>query len=173
MTGDGLALAGLILGYLGGFAVPVVLIIAAVAIPNLIGAKITANQLSAIQSLRAINQAETLYSSTYQTYTTTMTQLGPSADGQPTVSTAGIITDAALIDGNKAGYVFKYSPTGAAVSSGAGGNGGNAAVLGYTINADPLVPGKTGSAHYFLDESGTIHVNSGVPAGPSDPKLGE
>lgn len=163
--------------------VAIILIIAAVAIPSLIGAKSSANQLSAIQSLRAINQAETLYNNTYQTYSTTLQQLGP-ASGQPSVSAAGLINDTALMAGSKAGYVFKYAPQGAGNSGGGTGEGstggttggtttgGSATVLGYTVNADPLVPGKTGTAHYFLDDSGTIHVNNTAPAGPNDPTQG-
>ena len=163
--------------------VAIILIIAAVAIPSLIGAKSSANQLSAIQSLRAINQAETLYNNTYQTYSTTLAQLGPAAGAQPSISASGLINDTALIAGTKAGYVFKYAPTGAGNSGGGGGEGssggtggtstgGSATVLGYTVNADPLVPGKTGTAHYFLDDSGTIHVNNTAPASVSDPTQG-
>jgi type IV pilus assembly protein PilA len=162
--------------------VAIILIIAAVAIPSLIGAKSSANQLSAIQSLRAINQAETLYNNTYQTYSTTLAQLGPATGGQPSLSASGLINDTALMAGTKAGYVFKYAPTGAGTSGGgnesnsggAGGTstGGSATVLGYTVNADPLVPGKTGTAHYFLDDSGTIHVNNTAPASVSDPTQG-
>ena len=161
--------------------VAIILIIAAVAIPSLIGAKSSANQLSAIQSLRAINQAETLYNNTYQTYSTTLAQLGPATGGQPSVSAAGLINDTALIAGTKAGYVFKYAPQGAGTSGGGGSEGsstggtstgGTANVLGYTVNADPVVPGKTGTAHYFLDDSGSIHVNNTGPAGPNDPTQG-
>jgi len=163
--------------------VAIILIIAAVAIPSLIGAKSSANQLSAIQSLRAINQAETLYNNTYQTYSTTLAQLGPATGSQPSVSAAGLINDTALIAGTKAGYVFKYTPTGAGTSGGGNGEnnaagtggtstGGSATVLGYAVNADPLVPGKTGTAHYFLDDSGSIHVNNTAAAGPNDPTQG-
>jgi len=161
--------------------VAIILIIAAVAIPSLIGAKSSANQLSAIQSLRAITQAETLYNNTYQTYSTTLAQLGPATGGQPSMSAAGLINDTALIAGSKAGYVFKYTPTGAGGAGGGGSSeanaggtggtstGGSATVLGYTVSADPLVPGKTGTAHYYLDDSGSIHVNNTAAAGPNDP----
>ncbi|HXJ97138.1 MAG TPA: prepilin-type N-terminal cleavage/methylation domain-containing protein [Terriglobia bacterium] len=163
--------------------VAIILIIAAVAIPSLIGAKSTANQLSAVASLKAIVTAEAEYNSTYQTYTTTLAQLGPATGGLPSVSAAGLINDTTLMSGTKAGYVFKYTPTGAG-SSGAGGSsesnaggtggtttGGSATVLGYTVNADPQVPGKTGTAHYYLDDSGTIHFNNTAPAGPTDPTI--
>ncbi len=183
LSGRGFAIAALALGY-AEMGLVVVLIIAAIAIPSLIGAKSNANQVSAIGSLRAINQAETLYNNTYQTYSTTLAQLGPATGGQPSVSAAGLINDTALIAGTKAGYVFKYTPTGAGASGGgnnsesnAGGTGGtstggSAMVLGYTVNADPLVPGKTGTAHYFLDDSGTIHVNNTAPASVNDPTQG-
>jgi type IV pilus assembly protein PilA len=161
--------------------VAIILIIAAVAIPSLIGAKSTANQLSAVASLKAIVTAESEYNSTFQTYSTTLAQLGPATGGQPSASASGYLSDTTLIAGTKAGYIFKYTPTGAGSSGGgsegnSGGTGGtstggSAAVLGYTVNADPQVPGKTGIAHYYLDDSGAIHVNNTAPAGPTDPTI--
>ncbi len=161
--------------------VAIILIIAAIAIPSLIGAKSNANQVSAIGSLGAIIKAETMYNNTFRTYSTTLAQLGPATGGQPSVSASGDLTDTSLINGTKSGYIFKYTPTGAGNSGGGGsseaGSGGTntsagaATVLGFTVNADPQVPGKTGVAHYYTDESGAIHVNNTAPAGPTDPTI--
>ena len=54
LQGDGMALAGLILGYLSVAFIPVVLILAAIAIPNLLRSKMVANEASAVGSMRAI-----------------------------------------------------------------------------------------------------------------------
>ena len=58
LTGDGIALAGLIMGYLSFLAIPFILIIAAIAIPNLLRARIAANEASAIGSVKTITVAQ-------------------------------------------------------------------------------------------------------------------
>lgn len=63
LTGHGMAMAGLILGYIGIAFVPLILIFAAIAIPNLLRAKMAADQASAVGSLRVILSAEETYSS--------------------------------------------------------------------------------------------------------------
>src|SRR6202051_2923879 len=57
IRGRGLALAGLILGYFGVAFIPFILIIAAIAIPNLLRAKMAANEASAVGSLRSYQYA--------------------------------------------------------------------------------------------------------------------
>jgi hypothetical protein len=61
LKGEGLAITGLVLGYLGIVAVPLVLIVAAIAIPNLLRAKIAANESSAMASVRNVVSFETSY----------------------------------------------------------------------------------------------------------------
>src|SRR5580698_6277908 len=86
--------------------VAIILIIAAIAIPNLLRSKIAANQASAVASLRTMNTSEVTYSSTYnQGYTSTLAQLGPPASGASTSSNAGL-TDSVLAGGYKSGYNF-------------------------------------------------------------------
>jgi hypothetical protein len=63
IRGRGLALAGLILGYLGVAFIPFILIIAAIAIPNLLRAKVAANEASALGSLRSYQYAMGEYAS--------------------------------------------------------------------------------------------------------------
>ena len=64
LTGSGVALTGLVLGYIGVSFVPI-LIIAAVAIPNLLRARIAANEASAVQVIRTINVAEVAYANNH------------------------------------------------------------------------------------------------------------
>jgi hypothetical protein len=64
LTGSGMALAGLVFGYLGVSFVPI-LIIAAIAIPNLLRARIAANEASAVQVIRTINVAELAYAANH------------------------------------------------------------------------------------------------------------
>jgi competence protein ComGC len=67
IQGKGLAIAGLVLGYVGIAAIPFILIIAAIAIPNLLRAKIAANEASAARSVRMIATAEKSYAAQHPT----------------------------------------------------------------------------------------------------------
>lgn len=60
-----MAITGLVLGYLGIAVIPLKLIIAAIAIPNLLRARIAANEASAVATLRSINSAQVAYQATY------------------------------------------------------------------------------------------------------------
>jgi len=138
--------------------VAVILIIAAIAIPNYIHSRMRANEASAIQSLRNISTAQALYS--------TMWSVGY-ADSLAKLSGNGVVVDqnnAALIDqvlaaGLKSGYVISLTP-------GAPDPQGNVAT--YSVKADPQVPGSSGDRHFYTDQSSVIRSNPSVPAGPGD-----
>jgi type IV pilus assembly protein PilA len=144
--------------------VAIILIIAAIAIPNLIRSKMAANEASAVASLRTINTAEVVYSSTYNVatvFSANLASLGP--NGATCANTfIPTSTQACLIDGAlaaattnataKSGYVFTYANPGAS----------------YTVNGDPVTVNSTGVRHFFTDQSVVIRVNSAAPAGPGD-----
>ncbi len=65
LGGKGLAIAGLVLGYLGIAMIPLILIIAAIAIPNLLRARIAANEASAVNGVRRISAAQVSYQSQF------------------------------------------------------------------------------------------------------------
>jgi type IV pilus assembly protein PilA len=65
LKGDGMATAGLIMGYISLAAIPLVLIIAAIAIPNLLRARVTANEHAAAATVRTLNTVQISYSTTY------------------------------------------------------------------------------------------------------------
>jgi type IV pilus assembly protein PilA len=143
--------------------VAIILIIAAIAIPNLLRSRIAANQASAVGSCRTINTALITYASTFNTgYSATMTQLGPPAAGvNPTAALAGLI-DSVLAAGNKSGYGFVY-----VAGSVVGGR-----INTYTLNANPITPGTTGTNFYFTDESGVIRQNSTAAASAASSPVG-
>ena len=86
--------------------VAIILIIAAIAIPDLLKSRQAANEASAVGSLRTINTAEVTYASTYNTgYSRTLAVLGPGAVTSPT--SAGVI-DSVLAQGGKRRYLFFY-----------------------------------------------------------------
>ena len=66
LKGEGMAIAGLVLGYFWIVIIPIFLIIAAIAIPNLLRARMAANEASAIASLRTLNSAEITYSQSHR-----------------------------------------------------------------------------------------------------------
>jgi prepilin-type N-terminal cleavage/methylation domain-containing protein len=143
--------------------VAIILIIAAIAIPNLLRSRIAANQASAVGSLRTLNTCEITYASTYNTgYTADLVSLGPPAGGgNPTPSAAGLV-DSVLAGGSKSGYSFVYAAS-AAVSN---------RINNYTLNANPITPGTTGQNYYFTDGSAVIRQNVSASASSSDSPIG-
>jgi prepilin-type N-terminal cleavage/methylation domain-containing protein len=139
--------------------VAIILIIAAIAIPNLLRSRIAANQASAIGSMRIINTAEVTFSSAYgQGFTSTLAQLGPPASGPVSTAAAGLI-DSVLASGTKSGYSFTYAPF---LPDAAG------RYNGYTLNGGPVTPGQTGTAYYFTDQTYVIRGNVTGTASASD-----
>lgn len=142
--------------------VAIILIIAAIAIPNFLRSRISANQASAVASLRTFDTAEISYSSTYNTgYTVDIAYLAPPPPGAGSTSTAAGLIDSVLASGVKSGYNFIYSP-GASDSTGR--------INTYGIIAAPI-SSSTGTNYYFTDQSGVIRQNSTTTAGSTDSPL--
>jgi prepilin-type N-terminal cleavage/methylation domain-containing protein len=139
--------------------VAVILIIAAIAIPNYIQSKMRANEASAVQSLRNIATAELVYATTYGINFTAgpgLSQL--SGNGiVPDQNNAGLI-DEVLASGIKQGYVITYTP----LTTDAQGH-----TATFSVTADPI-SSTTGQRHFYADQSCVIRQNLSVQAGPSD-----
>src|ERR1043165_5594652 len=91
--------------------VAIILIIAAIAIPNLLRARMQANEASAVASIHAINNAEISYSSAFPTigYTASLANLGDGGTSPcPGSATASCYIDSNLAGGTKSGYAFTY-----------------------------------------------------------------
>ena len=146
--------------------VVIILIIAAIAIPNLLRSRMSANEASAIASMRTIMSSEIVYSTTYTVgFSASLTSLsdgGAAANCIPPSVPAvasGCLIDGSLASGTKSGYAFTYAPAGGAVN------------CTYTLNADPTSPGVSGQRHFFTDETHILRVNIAAVAGASDPAL--
>src|SRR5215472_11229530 len=126
--------------------VAIILIIAAIAIPNLLRAKIAANQASAVGSLRTLNTACIAYSTSYGSFPGALASLGPVSGGGTASSTSADLIDSVLAGGSKSGYTFSYT---------AGSSNQS-----YSITATPITVGQTGQNMYFTDQSGVIRVNT-------------
>jgi prepilin-type N-terminal cleavage/methylation domain-containing protein len=131
--------------------VAIILIIAAIAIPNLLRSKMAANEASAVGSLRTINTACITYSINYGGFPSSLTALGGEGTSTAPTSTAAELIDNVLQGGSKAGYSFGYS----AGTTDAAGN-----VDGYVVNANPASPGVTGLRYFYTDQTGVIRASS-------------
>ena len=146
--------------------VAIILIIAAIAIPNLLRSKMAANEASAVASLRTYNTAIVSYQTTYGTDpSTNMAQLGPSATPS---SAAADLVDSLLgaAAPNKSGYVFTYTPTAP--------SGSATSVTQYTLVAAPQSYNVTGQRNFFTDQSGVIRQStSSTQANVSSTPIGQ
>ena len=128
--------------------VAIISIIAAIAVPNLLQSKAAANEASAISAIRNVVTSHITYSATVGA--------GKYAADLPALQTAGLI-DSVLGSGTKDGYTFASS------------GGANA----FTITAEPLTAGSTGTRYFFSDESGVIRYNTGGSANSSSNPLAQ
>ena len=131
--------------------VTIILIIAAIAIPNLVKSKMSANEAAAVETLRTLNTSVIMYSNTYSGFPHAISNLGPSTGSNTPNSAAADLIDSVLASGVKSGYRFEYVP----VTTDPAGN-----VLSYTIAAAPVQPGTTGQRYFFTDQTGTIRASA-------------
>jgi type IV pilus assembly protein PilA len=124
--------------------VAIILIIAAIAIPNLLKSRMAANESSAVGSVRTVNTGEVTYSASCPAvgFSATLVELNTGALCQ---GGTGII-DAVLGAGAKSGYTFVYA-AGAAV---------NGVVNTYAITATPMTIGTTGQRQFCSNQTGVI-----------------
>lgn len=150
--------------------VAIILIIAAIAIPNMLASKKAANQASAVSSLRIISSASASYTTTYGNgFAGSLDTLGGSPGGTATCD-ASLFLDPTLSTApyQKSGYQFSYSGEDGTLPSKPAGCT-NLGFNGYFSTATPLANGTTGNISYCLTEDGAIHVNltGGAIATPS------
>src|ERR1017187_1811614 len=95
--------------------VAIILIIAAIAIPNLLRSKMAANEASAVASLRTLNTSIVAYSTTYGNDPALLSNLGCPTGCTVGATTADLI-DSVLAGGIKSGYTITYVAGAGAVS---------------------------------------------------------
>jgi type IV pilus assembly protein PilA len=139
--------------------VSVILIIVAIVVPNLMRAKISANESSATQSLRQITTAELSYHASYPQvgYAPTLAELGgPAANCTPGPATACII-DSVLTTGQKSGYNLF------AAGFDLGGSGTNTQ---FVASAAPITFNSTGVRNFCVaTDDGSLRVQIGSAGG--------
>jgi type IV pilus assembly protein PilA len=156
----------------GGFSliellivVAIILIIAAIAVPNLLRARMVANESAAVASLRTIATVEFTYQQNYEVGYAPLANLGGANPCVASAVTACLI-DNVLATGTKSGYMIA-TPVPAALGTTATPN------TAFTATAVPSAVGQTGQRGFFTDQSGVIRftTNGSVPTAAS-PAIG-
>jgi len=153
--------------------VAIILIIAALSIPNLVRSRLAANEASGVGSLRSISSATVVYSSTYANgFPPTLGVAGgPTGATTPTCDQALLIDSilsgggGSAVNSQKSGYTFNYFAITPILNKpvGCGSAGSNA----FVINAIPVTPGRTGQRTFCTDESGIIRADNTGAAIPT------
>ncbi len=117
--------------------VAIILVIAAIAIPNFLRSKISANEAAAVSNVRTINTAQTTYSITYPAlgYADQLTKLAYPANGSPDSNAAGLldwVLGCASQPCVKSGYAYAI------------GNTSGSPIVAYKVTAVPTLPGQNG-----------------------------
>lgn len=128
--------------------VAIILIIAAVTIPSMTGAKVHADEASAVGSIRAINQAEVSYMATYGGYAESLANLGGAEPCTRSAATACIL-DQGLAGGEKSGYHFVA----------VGSNAADGTNQSYFVAAAPVVFDRTGKRLFCSSDKGVIRAD--------------
>jgi type IV pilus assembly protein PilA len=129
--------------------VAIILIIAAIAIPNLLRARIAANESSAVGSVRTINTAQITYSSSYATvgYATSLANLAGTSCSPPS-STGACLIDSQLAGGSKSGYSFSV------------GGASGTPNWSYQVLASPITPNQSGVRYFCSFADAVVRVNA-------------
>jgi prepilin-type N-terminal cleavage/methylation domain-containing protein len=140
--------------------VAIILILAAIAIPNFLASRMSANESSAVQETRAITTAEVVYNTQYQIgYSALLVHLG---DNGPITSTNAGLIDSILASGTKSGYSFTYVP----LNVDAAGH-----FQSYTLNGNPMNPGYSGRKYFYTDQTAIMRFNLLGAATGADPPI--
>jgi prepilin-type N-terminal cleavage/methylation domain-containing protein len=144
--------------------VAIILIIAAIAIPNLLRARIAANESSSVSAVRNINTAQFAYNSSFPSvgYANALASLGPSvatgcAAAGPTQANACLLdwvlaqSFAGGATGQKSGYVF--------ASTGLASGGKNTA---FVTGASPVTFNNTGVRNFCANDDGVLRYDPGA-----------
>ena len=135
--------------------VAIILIIAAIAIPNLLRARIAANESSAASGVRTINTAEIGYWTNYNAYSATLTELGPGGPlavcpvGGPVLATSCLVDGVLASDGNpaasgKSGYHYSVKGT----------------ATGYQATSIPVLLNQTGTKGFCSLEDAVVRFTN-------------
>jgi type IV pilus assembly protein PilA len=144
--------------------VAIILIIAAIAIPNLLRARIAANESSAASSVRRIATSEVAYNAAYPTvgYSPDLASLGGPSTGCNPTSTTACILDSIVSSGTKSGYQLLA----------VGFNGGNGPNSSFVASSAPISFNVTGFRNFCVVSDGVLRQQPGTSGGVPAPDVG-
>jgi len=133
----------------------VLLVLTVIIIPNVAGMKISANENSAIASLRAIYESEVQYQSTYPAngFACSLNTLGGPHTGAPSPQQARVL-QSDLASGRKSGYVFAIVNCAGKPGTNSPGTNSQEQYTSFEVTAVPQEPGKTGHRGFCIDQQG-------------------
>lgn len=137
--------------------VAIILVIAAIAIPNLLRARISANESSAVSSVRQISTAQIAYAAYYPAvgYAPNLASLGPGGTSCPSTgptSASACIVDGVLASGTKTGYNFASTGTTGTPS------------LEFVTSSAPTSSGVSGVRNFCMVTDGVLRIDPGPSA---------
>jgi hypothetical protein len=156
LTGQGMAVAGLVMGYLGTLFVAIFIIATALNLRNTLRTNVPGNESAAIDTMKKYNEALRAYAEKcpQQGYPANLMHLGP---GRGDCMRANLVEmRLAMMRPTRSGYVYTYNP----------GVQGNERVAVFALVASPVRPGFTGRRFFYLDEAGIIRQADSQVVGP-------
>ncbi len=131
--------------------VAIVMTLATLVVSSVLRARHNANEMASVAACKTIVTAcQTFYANTLpHTYPLDLSDLIAPASNPPYI-------DSVLANGTKQGYSFTYTFID---------------TESFTLNSDPIVSGKTGTRHFFVNESGIIKANRDGEASSADPAV--
>lgn len=140
--------------------IPILAVVAAIIIPTMMVKNASENETATIQTLQKLNHALTAYHDTYQHgYPMDLSLLGPRASGPPNEFGAALVDSSQTLE-LQSGYHFSYQ---------ARAPDSNRYPTAFVLYVDPVSTWE-GERHFYLDQTGVIHV-SRKTAGPESPAL--
>lgn len=143
-------------------------VLAAIAIPGVLRARMAGNEASALASLRAINSGQVSYSSScaYGGYAVDLADLEKSPGG----SNQGFVSPDLNLNGvTKSGYIVALAAEAGAAAMGTAALtcnlSANNPASAYWANADPVTPNSTGTRYFATDTRGTMFWGLGGTVG--------
>src|SRR5262245_35684584 len=141
-------------------------IIAAIAVPGLLRARMSGNETSAIGSLRAIHSGQTNFFANcgFNNYADSLAGLyaAPAAGGDGFIS-ADLSTDPSA----KSGYTVTVAPGAAPATAPPAACNAATQVVTFAATADPETPGSTGTRYFHVNSSGAIYVDTAATIAPT------
>jgi type IV pilus assembly protein PilA len=144
--------------------VSVILIVTAIAVPNIIRAKISANESSAVSTIRQISNAELSYHISYSQigYAPDLKSLGGPLTCSPSPTTACVL-DTAVTSGTKSGYQFFAAGF---------ASGGTAINNQFVASSAPTTFSKTGVRNFCIaTDDGSVRARQGTAGGTPAPDV--